>query len=69
MPRIGSSFSLCSEHRPPPRRERNDLLLVFCNRVYILTLGLTRNWRKTMAKAKKKAKAKAKAKKKVAKKK
>ncbi|MEY3137061.1 MAG: hypothetical protein RL580_793, partial [Pseudomonadota bacterium] len=35
-------------------------LLVFCNRVYILTLGLTRNWRNTMAKAKKKAKAKAK---------
>jgi hypothetical protein len=35
--------------------------------VYILTLGLTRNWRTTMAKAKKKAKAKAK--KKVAKKK
>jgi hypothetical protein len=28
--------------------------------VYILDLGLTRNWRHTMAKAKKKAKAKAK---------
>jgi len=28
--------------------------------VYILTLGLTRNWRNIMAKAKKKAKAKAK---------
>jgi len=28
-------------------------------RVYILVLGLTRNWRHTMAKAKKKAKKKA----------
>gem|GEM_PF-6938415 len=35
-------------------------LLVFYNRVYILNRGLTRNWRKIMAKAKKKAKAKAK---------
>jgi hypothetical protein len=39
---------------------RKTPLLVFCNRVYILTRGLTRNWRKIMAKAKKKAKAKAK---------
>lgn len=59
MPLTGSSSAHWNDFDVTQLHSRQEQLLVFYNRVYILALGLTRNWRCIMAKAKKKAKKKA----------